>query len=215
MKNNSQETSESPKDCRLDEMEAGETPNAGPAPTFQDFTRIPVRKNEESPLYRTPLTDESWREITARIKSRIDSLDRGLTTALAQDIAAGLRWLDPIMTRYCSLTCPLCMDPCCDAGSIFFNQADLIYLAAMGSESPPGQTRTAPASPCRYLARDGCTLPRVQRPYVCVWFLCECQMELLEREQPGFQKRFANVMAGIRTSRVWLESLYEEHRQAP
>jgi hypothetical protein len=74
---------------------------------------------------------------------------------------------------------------------------------------PPGQTRQKPNDPCRYLAVTGCTLARTVRPYVCVWYLCEAHVALLQEEPPGFQRRFLEVMQEIRTCRLKLEGLFD------
>lgn len=166
-------------------------------------------KSEESHLYRNPMTDECWHQTIAKIQSHLALLDHGTLQQLVQSIAAGIRWLDASMGRYCELTCPACDNPCCRGREVFFNQADLLYLVASGEEFLPGQTRAIPGEPCRYLTDTGCRLPRISRPYVCVWFLCDPQMALFQEEHAAFQRHFVDVLRSVRTSRLVLESLYE------
>lgn len=166
-------------------------------------------KAEESSRYRTPLADVDWLTVADVLRSRVSLLDRESVEALVARISRGIEFLDGTMTRYCEITCPDCADPCCDGREVFFNQADLLYLVASGFELPEGQTRSHPSGACRYLGRFGCLLPRTQRPYVCVWFLCDSQVRLLEMEPAKFQREFVRNLEDIRSARLMLEFMYE------
>jgi len=124
---------------------------------------------------------------------------------VAREIEVGITFLDPVMTRYCEATCPSCNDPCCGGRAVFFNRADLLFQLALGMEPPPGQTRTRPGDPCRYLGPGGCALSRTRRPYVCVWFLCEPQMELFSLERPAFQRELIRALENLRALRIELD----------
>lgn len=171
-----------------------------------DFT---APKLEESSCHQHPMGDERWREVLSDFRSKLQTLDRVRTKYLERAIRERIEWLDPIMTWYCRLTCGECPDPCCHARKIFFNRTDMLYLACSDLPAPPGQTRTQAGNPCRYLGVDGCGLSRTGRPYVCVWFLCEPQMELLQHEPVGFQRQLAKVMGEIRSCRLLLEATFE------
>lgn len=171
-----------------------------------DFT---APKLEESSCHQHPMEDARWREALADFRRKLQTLDWVRIKYLERAIRERLEWLDPIMTRYCRLSCGECRDPCCHARKIFFNRTDLLYLACSDLPAPPGQTRTRAGDPCRYLGVDGCGLCRAQRPYVCVWFLCEPHMEFLCQEPVGFQRQFAKVMGQIRTCRLFLEAAFE------
>jgi hypothetical protein len=168
-------------------------------------------KMEESSRYREPLTDLQWQTICLGLQRQLQRLDQCQIRWLARQIFQGLHWLDPHMNAYCRATCPTCDDPCCDGREVFFNRADLLYLISLGDvRSPKGQTRTEPGAGCRYLGPTGCLLARTQRPYVCVWFLCEPQMELFNTTSGSFQRQLINVLTNIRTCRLKLEGLFEE-----
>lgn len=167
-------------------------------------------RNEESSLYRRPYLDKDWKIFTEQLAGRMKKLGLERFQMAAKHIAAGIQWLDPLMERYCALTCPSCKDPCCTGQKVFYNRADILYLIALNEPLPPGQTRNTASSPCRYLCPDGCTLQRIWRPYVCVWFLCEAQMALFLNEQACFQRRVVSVMQEIRKARLLIESMYEK-----
>lgn len=111
------------------------------------------------------------------------------------------------MDRYCHATCHGCQDFCCNADGIYFDLADLIYLLILDNDLPTGQTRAERGAPCRYLAEEGCILPRMCRPFICTWYLCEPQMTLLEAEPLPFQKQFTAVMQMVRRCRQQLLAL--------
>jgi hypothetical protein len=172
---------------------------------------VSLAKTEESSRYREPISASRWQLICQKLYGQIQQLDQHQVQWLAEQIYQGIRWLDQPMNAYCQATCPSCADPCCSALGIFFNQADLLYLSALKHVSLPiAQTRTEAHAMCRYLGTHGCLLARTQRPYVCVWFLCEPQMELFNAKPGSFQRQFINVLKNIRTCRLELESLFEE-----
>ena len=169
-------------------------------------------KIEESEKGREPMTDSLWRSTLAPIRAWLAALappERERARRMASEIGERLEWLDAPMAEHCRVTCPECDDPCCAGLRVFYNQADLIYLSALGETLPPGQTRRSPTEDCRYLSREGCGIPRIHRPYVCVWFLCEPQLAMLSRDPPLFQRRFIAVLGEIRTLRLQLETWFE------
>jgi hypothetical protein len=164
---------------------------------------------EESSLYRQPMSDSEWQGTLTALKTEIARLDQKAIERLAGQILGALGWLDPVMKRYCKITCPNCNDPCCLAKNIFYNRADILSLIALGITPPSGQTRTRACAPCRYLTPHGCRLERAVRPYVCVWYLCDTQMDLFRGESALTQRFFIKQMEQLRLARIELESLYE------
>jgi hypothetical protein len=168
-------------------------------------------KAEETSFYREPMSDSRWQAICEKLQARVLQLPQEQPASLLRQIYQGIQWLDQPMTDFCQATCPTCADPCCTGRAIFFNQADILCLVARrGANLPPGQTRAKAEELCRYLGSDGCRLDRYQRPYVCVWFLCEPQMDIFNTLPSSFQRQFINVLRNIRICRLQLESLYEE-----
>ena len=168
-----------------------------------------ILKTEESSLYRQPMSDPEWQKVTENLRARFGQVDQEPFQSSAAQIREALQWLDRVMTKYCELTCPQCIDPCCNAHAIFFNQTDMLSLIAMGISLPSGQTRVGSGEQCRYLTPNGCRLQRVARPYVCVWFLCETQMDLFWEESALTQRHFVKQFENIRLNRLRLEALYE------
>jgi hypothetical protein len=167
-------------------------------------------KGEESSLYRAPLSEAAWNEALNLARSGLREADSRFAASIVARIDRAITWLDPVMSRFCELTCPTCEDPCCHGKRIFFNLADLLVLTTRNTWIPPGQTRSTDGESCRYLTAAGCALERTHRPYVCVWFLCEPQVALLQGETARFQRDFLHALKEIREGRLTLEGLFGE-----
>ncbi len=167
-------------------------------------------KTEESSCYRHHMSDGQWHRTLSHLRNSLKNSNWAYCRTLAGAIQEKIAWLDPIMHRYCSLTCRECDDPCCQATKIYFNRADMLYLTVLDREPPPGQTRTEESARCRYLTPNGCSLARAVRPYVCVWFICDAHMTLFQQESGVCQRRFIGNLAEIRQHRLALESLYAQ-----
>ncbi len=172
-----------------------------------------LSRMEESAEYREPMTPNRWRSALQTLEAGLKSCPNDVYL-IAKEIRKRIELLDAAMTEYCRATCPQCEDQCCLGLGIFFNRVDLLYLIALGEDIPPGQTRTGMSDTCRYLAHDGCRLPRTYRPYVCVWFLCDPQMEIFQQQRASFQRHFIGTLQEIRRLRLHLEALYEHHLPA-
>lgn len=89
-----------------------------------------------------------------------------------------LSGLDREMERMCGLTCPGCRDNCCARATIWYDFRDLLFLKFAGLPLPALQIEKkvqAGATVCMHLTPEGCALPRVERPFVCTWYICGAQ----------------------------------------
>jgi hypothetical protein len=94
---------------------------------------------------------------------------------LYEEIEAPLR-------RLCAATCPTCNDVCCIKATVWYDQRDIIiYYLATGFFPAKQITRSATGI-CCHLGENGCRLPRLQRPFICTWYICRDQTRMLERE---------------------------------
>ena len=127
----------------------------------------------------------------------------------ARVIKANLEWLDPHFQRYVEASYHRCPDPCCQATKIFFDRADLLYLHSLPTSIPHSQTRIKSGDLCLYLTEQGCVLPRIHRPYICTWFMCDLHYECFGGEQPKIQREFVRRLVQIRHHRQKLSLLYD------
>lgn len=155
-----------------------------------------------APPHRLIMTDARWREHFQTLQRNLPTTTLGELRPLGIQTRHAIEELDPVMSRYCAETCPQCVDVCCTALYVVYNPTDMIYLHALGYAVPVGQTREHYGEPCRYLQSTGCALPRILRPYVCTWFLCDAHMGLFSLERPSFQRRIIAVLMNIRNLRT-------------
>jgi hypothetical protein len=154
-------------------------------------------------------TGELWREANAAVaillKQSAETI--GVAKRLSHRIRDGIHALDGPMAALCAATCPACQDPCCRRATVWFDFIDLIHLHLSGEAIPPAQINPADGVACRYLAREGCTLPRGRRPFICTWYVCPEQTHLLRR-QPGMDGGMVlRNLAAIKAYRGKMEGL--------
>jgi len=171
----------------------------------------PANGQDEADRFKQPFTDAPWLDLMKKLRENFAAPDRERMQSLATGIREGLLWCDEVMDRYCHATCHGCRDFCCNADGIYYDLADLLYLLALANDLPAGQTRPRRGAPCRYLSQEGCILPRMCRPFICTWYLCEPQMALLSAEPLPFQKQFTAVLQLVRRCRQQLLALHWEN----
>lgn len=183
-------------------------------PLLRSFNREyghvePIFDRTKPDPYKQPIKQSHWQPAIAAVQKTMHRVDRKRFGVLAKGIREGLLWIDDIMDRYCTLTCGECQDPCCSADGIYYDRADLLYLAGLDADLPVGQTREQAGETCLYLTNEGCLLPRMCRPFICSWYLCEPQMILFHEEPIRFQRSLTAVLQAMRRCRSQLIALYE------
>jgi len=160
---------------------------------------------------RRPLAPNAWRNLNAALEAWFRGHHEIWSQAhrLAEGIFDLIRWLDPFFERYERESYPLCAEPCCTARQVFFDRADLLFFHALPTAVPEAQTRAVEKQPCRYLTPQGCVLPRLTRPHVCNWFLCDLQYHCFTREPAKIQRDFLRYLEELRHHRLRLSLLYD------
>ncbi|MGD8369513.1 MAG: hypothetical protein PVG78_17885 [Desulfobacterales bacterium] len=138
---------------------------------------------------------------------RTENLHR-LGKALSERIAA----LTPVMEDLAAAACIRCPAPCCLAARIWFDAKDLLLLHLSDRPLPPGQTIATMTDRCRYLGPRGCRLSRLDRPWVCTWYLCPTQRERLRNEDRPAYDRLQQEMKAIGAGRKALLRAFLEGR---
>lgn len=128
--------------------------------------------------------------------------------SLAQKVKRHLETIFPVLQEMCADSCPWCPEPCCLKASVWFDFKDLLFLHFNKQRIPPAQPKANLSVPCRYLAPDGCRLPRIARPWICTWYLCPTQTAKLRNGHQGKHKLLDQVFTQIKSGRNQLESEY-------
>lgn len=140
------------------------------------------------------------------VKSRGEALLKA--RALAAETRAGLERIFPLLDALCRDTCPRCPDPCCLHAAVYADFRDLLFFSLTNTEHPEMQLRRAVGDTCRFLSSQGCKLPRLQRPWICTWYLCAAQRALLETWPNGPRQDLQEGLERIRAGRKRMEEAF-------
>ena len=155
-------------------------------------------------------TPPLWQAANQTIAHTIRSC-RGALQPLV-DLAGRIRErilaVDAYLEALCRRTCPQCPDNCCQRAHVYFDFKDLLYLHLGGVRPPESQTLKKKQAVCRYLTVTGCLLPRIQRPFICTWYICPDQRRHLERMAPSTAQFLHNSLTALKTGRHQLETEY-------
>ncbi len=127
-------------------------------------------------------------------------------SSLAQEIAERINSLVPVLEGLCFKTCPSCDDPCCVRATVRYDFRDLVFLHSLQKAIPLGQPKPQPGQACSLLGPTGCLLPRVLRPFVCTWYLCPSQMDLVRSSTSGWVYGLPDQLQEIKKQRKQLET---------
>lgn len=154
-------------------------------------------------------TPESWEEANAALTHVLgrngDALGR--VRRLARELRVQLTSLFPLMESLCARTCPVCPDPCCRRACVWIDFRDLLFLHLAEVSVPHGQLLGARGERCRFGGPDGCRLARIQRPFICIWYLCPAQTGCL-RAEPKKMARATTVLQRIKGLRQEMEAAF-------
>jgi len=160
---------------------------------------------------RRPLSPLRWQQynqiISAWLARSMEICRSARSCALI--VKENLEWLDPFFQRFVEDSYHRCQAPCCQATDIFFDRADLLYLQSLPASIPLSQTRSKSGDPCLYLTEQGCALPRILRPYICIWFMCDLHYQCFVAEPARIQRELVHRLAKIRHHRQKLSFLYD------
>ena len=126
----------------------------------------------------------------------------------AQTLETSLNTVFPVFDELCAESCPWCPDPCCQKASVWFDFKDVLFLHLRQLPIPPCQPKESIKTPCRYFGSKGCRLPRINRPWICTWYLCPTQTAKLRKEHAAKLEFLDRTFAKIKSERNLLEREY-------
>jgi len=150
-----------------------------------------------------------WQEANAAVEHQMQRHRRAMADArhAAGEIRDRFTSIFPIMDRLCRSTCPVCLDICCRHACVWIDFKDLLFLHLAAIPVPDRQLIDHRGERCRYGTPDGCRLDRLQRPYVCTWYLCPAQSAQLKKE-PMALKQVTSSLQEIKKLRQYMENAF-------
>lgn len=151
-------------------------------------------------------TPARWQEAHFAFCHAIEHHHEQLTDArhLAVELHKEMIAVFPLMDRLCGVTCPSCPEVCCKHAWVWLDYKDLLFLHLAGIQLPEAQLLDHRGERCRYLGPNGCRLDRIQRPFVCTYYLCPAQTQFL-REDPTQLHGLNNCLQRIKSLRTEME----------
>ncbi|ADK84052.1 conserved hypothetical protein [Desulfarculus baarsii DSM 2075] len=146
-----------------------------------------------------------WRDLNRRLE-RACAVGHDQARQAALALAGLLGQADALLDELCAAACPWCPTPCCLEAKVWLDRRDLLFIHLGGQSPPPAQLRQGRHDHCRYLGPRGCRLPRLQRPWVCTWYLCPTLSARLAG-RPGQQARWQGLVAAIKEQRRLIGAL--------
>lgn len=152
-----------------------------------------------------------WQEANAAIAHHLKRRQQAIVKSrrAAGEIRTRFASIFPTMDHLCSITCPDCTDICCQHACVWIDFKDLLFLHLAGIPVPDHQLIDHRGGRCRYGAPGGCRLDRLQRPYVCTWYLCPAQTALL-RKMPRALEKVTSSIEQIKQLRQQMEHTFIE-----
>ena len=163
-----------------------------------------------APLSSTPWTTQAlWQEANASLAFALSRNQAAMDAACrcAGEIRHLLERAFPIMADLCQQTCPTCTDICCRRAWVWIDFRDLLFLHLADIPRPKAQLLRSQVDRCRYAGPHGCRLERIQRPFVCTWYVCPEQSRRLTTLAHGKQ-HLSSLLNRIKEHRSRMEDAF-------
>lgn len=153
-----------------------------------------------------------WNEANRSLAALISS--RGRTLAAIRELALTLKdLLNELGERFEAIgaaTCGHCPHPCCATARPWFDFRDLLFIHLTGQAFPEGQPLEIDSTICRYLGPKGCRLIRLQRPWICTWYVCPTQTVRMRRQDLRLKERMTQLVQETKGIRIEMEDRFVE-----
>jgi len=141
--------------------------------------------SEESSTQKNPWEyPEEWSQVELSIRqarSAMTSPPAELNT-LTQQIATGYAEIENELNRLCHLSCICCITPCCTKATVWYDLKDLLFIFFYSGAFPTRQIFRTSEGCCCNLTSSGCRIIRPDRPFICSWYICATQKQILTGE---------------------------------
>lgn len=123
------------------------------------------------------------------------------------DIVAIYNDLDNSLNNLCAATCPACEDVCCIKATVWYDRRDIIVYHLVTGSFPKKQVSRSAAGICCHLGQNGCRLPRLERPFICTWYICAAQLAMLRNKMSTPVTKIQEQIQQIKETRKKIEHL--------
>lgn len=155
--------------------------------------------------------EKEWQEIVEFFDTikKVHHKDLNPLYQRAETIRNLFKSLSQPMDDLCAVTCINCRDICCKKATIWYDFKDLVYLYFAFGRLPGAQIFKCKdnegALHCGHFLPNGCILSRLERPFVCTWYLCPDQKAVITSETKTVGKPFGEIISHIKQLRNEIE----------
>ncbi|CCK78933.1 hypothetical protein [Desulfobacula toluolica] len=156
-------------------------------------------------------SNDEWSQVFIFIK-KIDKLYGGkleIVSDMAIKIQQKFEKISESIDMVCSQTCVQCKDICCLRATIWYDLKDLLYIYFARKTFPESQIskkmQKNKRKSCCWFSEKGCTLSRLDRPFVCTWYFCPVQKKYLARYHHELKQTFDQALMEIKILRNKIE----------
>jgi len=154
---------------------------------------------------------EEWHQVFLSIK-RIDRLYKNKlekVNSAAIKIKRKFEALSVPMENLCSHTCVNCEDICCIRATIWYDLKDLLYIYFGLNMFPESQIikkiKGNRERACCHFFEKGCGLSRLERPFICTWYICSVQKKYQALHHQKLNQNFDQTLLEIKKLRNKME----------
>lgn len=154
---------------------------------------------------------EAWAEMEMSFLTAARALSAENVSALsslARKIAINYDCIDEILTTLCGQSCSSCEAVCCRHATVWYDFRDVLFSYFYRQNLPSRQVCKNEDGTCLHLQADGCRLPRVERPFICTWYVCPPQKQLLDSGEEKIRLQSEHSLGEIQRTRKRLEDSF-------
>lgn len=161
-----------------------------------------------------PWSDQNkWSQMKLTLEISSRSQGEGLDAAreISHQIDNKIRSIDGILDILCQMTCVDCHDLCCGKATLWYDFRDLLFIYLNLDEFPQQQIWKKEGSSCSCLTLSGCRLKRWERPFICTWYICPKQTDVMQKKDfSEAAVHITSVLQEIKSDRKMLEKVFIE-----
>jgi len=129
--------------------------------------------------------------------------------AFAQHIARRYKDIEGALNNICLRSCTNCNDLCCTRATVWYDLKDLLFIYLNTGAFPTQQIFRKPDGACCNLTPSGCKVVRSDRPFICTWYICATQKQIIEAgKSTGSNTDVQSIIKEIKRTRKELEAAF-------
>lgn len=153
---------------------------------------------------------KTWPQLqTAITKTIHTSQGQEELRLLSEDMATEFKKAETTLNEICAKTCTSCSELCCIRATVWYDLKDLLFFYLHTGTFPARQISRNRDGVCAQLTPSGCSAPRANRPFICTWYICASQKDLIKNlniSQPG--REVIATIKKIQSQRKELEDIF-------